>query len=334
MAVVDIREAIRQGARVVIGLAGISGSGKTRTALELAFGLANYNARKIGFLDTENRRGSLYADVLKDAAGKTQRFMIGDLFAPFSPQRYIDAILQFQALGVEVLVMDSVTHEWEGTGGCEEIAYAENSRMADWNTAKREHKRFMNIMLQSHMHVIACIRAREKVSIEKVAGKTVVTPLGILPVQEKNFMFEMTASVMMLNEGKGQQVMKCPEDLRSILGRQEGYITAADGKRLRDWVDGALPLDAKVELAKATLQTTTEKGLAALELAWKETPKEVRKAISADGKCPDTLKQAAVAHDKMRAASQPGGESLDALNKSVLGEGGQPAEGAPSDATT
>src|SRR5262245_53198485 len=89
MSVIQIREAERAGARLVIGLAGISGSGKTYSALQLAYGLAGGNAKKVGLLDTENRRGSLYANALKNRAGDVQRFLIGDLFAPFSPERYV-----------------------------------------------------------------------------------------------------------------------------------------------------------------------------------------------------------------------------------------------------
>lgn len=314
MSVLNIREAKREGARLVIGLAGISGSGKTFTALQLAWGLANYDSRKVGLLDTENRRGSLYANCLVDADGVVQPFLVGDLEPPFSPKRYVEAILEFQRAGVEVLVIDSATHEWEGTGGCEEIATAKNPRMPDWSTAKREHKAFMNAALQCNMHIIPCIRAREKVQIQRDAqGKTEVIPLGIMPVQEKNFMFEMTASLLMHAEGKMQDVMKCPADLVSILGRGEGYITAADGKALRDWVDGGVKLDPEVEAARAILKTTSEKGLSALETAFRALPKKVQKVLVTDGSIVP-LKTAAAAFDQQRIDSKPGGQELADIN--------------------
>lgn len=318
MAVLNIRKAKREGARLVIGVSGISGSGKTYTALQLAWGLANFDASKVGFIDTENKRGSLYADTLRDAGGAVHEFFIGDLEPPFSPDRYVQAILEFQKAGVEVLVIDSVSHEWEGVGGCEDIANAGNPRLPDWKKAKAEHKRFMNAMLQSNMHIIACIRAREKVTIEKVDGKTVVTPQGIQPITEKNFMFEMTASLMMWNEGQAQQVMKCPEELKPILGRGDGYITANDGKSLRAWVDGAVQLNPEVEHAKNTLRTITEQGTAALVKAWKALPTEVRNAINANG-CPDEYKSAAAAFDKQREAASASTVAVDDLNNTILG---------------
>lgn len=318
MGVLNIRVAQRHGARLVIGIAGLSGSGKTRTALEIAFGLANYDASKIGFIDTENKRGSLFADALKDAAGVIQRFLIGDLEPPFTPQRYADAILEFQKAGVEVLVIDSTTHEYEGTGGVLEMREPlAGQRGKRDNIAKAEHKKFMNVLLQSNMHIVAGVRAREKVIIEKKNGETVYIPQGVQPICEKNFMFEMTASLMMWDAGKSQQVLKCPDELKSILGRTEGYITAADGAALRAWVDGGVLVDPAVSAARSHLTITCEQGTDALVAAWKKLPKAVREAISADGKCPDELKQSAQSYDQLRTQSADPG--LDDLNNEILG---------------
>jgi hypothetical protein len=318
MSVITIRKAQREGARLVIGIAGISGSGKTYTALQLSWGLANYDASKVGLLDTENRRGSLYADILKDDKGKVHPFLVGDMDAPFSPRRYVDAILEFQKAGVEVLVVDSVSHEWEGTGGCEEIAHAANPRLPDWATAKREHKAFMNALLQSNMHIIVCIRAREKVKISKVNGKTEVEPIGIQPVCEKNFMFEMTASMMMWSEGMQQETLKCPAELRPILARGKDYITAADGVALRRWVDGAKQLDPDVEHARNTLRTVCEGGMDAYREAWGKLPKKVQRSLVDDGSH-DTLKASAEEYDRQRTAARPGGEELAEVNNAVMG---------------
>lgn len=321
MSVIKIREAKREGARLVVGLSGISGGGKTYTALQLAWGLANFDSKKVGLLDTENRRGSLYANSLVDANGVVHPFLVGDLEPPFSPKRYVDAIQEFQRAGVEVLVIDSVTHEWEGTGGCEEIAHAENPRMPNWALAKREHKTFVNALLQSNMHIIVCVRAREKVDMKAKddKGRTIVKSLGIQPVTEKNFMFEMTASMMIYDGGKQREVLKSGggvEDIFGSVGWAEGYLSSQHGKALRDWVDGGAKLDPEIELARNTLRTISEKGLTALESAFTALPAKVKRALKADGTI-DTLKTAATAFDAQRAASKPGGAALDSLNDQV-----------------
>jgi len=319
MSAVTIRKAERAGARLVVGIAGISGSGKTRTAIEFAYGLANFDASKVGFIDTENKRGSLYADVLKNHATHPTDvpFWIADLEPPFTPERFSEAILAFQKHGVEVLIIDSVTHEYEGTGGILEIREpAPGQRGKRDNVAKERHKKFMNVLLQSDMHVVPCIRAREKVVIEKKGGETVYVPQGVQPVQEKNFMFELTASLLMWNEGRAQQVIKCPGELREMLGREEGYITSADGKAVREWVDGGAKLDPEIERARNTLRTVTEGGVEAYKQAWTKTPKAIRDALTADGSHAQ-LKTAAEAYDQRRKEAQPGGADLDDLNNEV-----------------
>jgi RecA/RadA recombinase len=275
MGILDIHKAQREGARLVIGIAGVSGSGKTYTALQLAYGLANGDASKVGFLDTENRRGSLYADALPEP------FLIGDLYAPFTPARYKQAIEEFQAAGVEVLVVDSVSHEYEGEGGYLEIRLPLPGKMANRdNIASEQHKQFMRALLQSSMHIVACVRAREKVKIEKDAqGKAVYVPLGLQPIQHRDFMFEMTASVMMHDMGRQQDVLKCPAELVPILGRAQGYITADDGRALRAWVDGAKQQDPKVEKARGDILLVTEKGEEAFKAAWNALTPAIRKAL-------------------------------------------------------
>lgn len=280
MPVIQIREAQRENARLVVGLVSTSGDGKTWTALQLAYGLANFNAKKVGLLDAENRRGSLYSDCLqKSTRPTTERFLIGDLHAPFTPQRYIDSIHEFQATGIEVLIIDSTSHEWEGTGGCQEIAEAGNPKIPNWNLAKKEHKRFMNAMLQCDMHIIVCVRAREKTKPEKIDGKLQFVEMGLQPIQEKNFMFEMTASLLLQERGTQQKILKCPDQLLNILGRGNNYITSDDGKALRDWVDGALKLDPGVEKFRNRLLSNTEGGVTHIEDCWGKTPAAVREAL-------------------------------------------------------
>lgn len=310
MSVINIREAQRSGSRVVIGLAGESGTGKTLTALYLAWGLAGYDSKKIGFLDTENKRGSLYADSLKDDKGNIHRFMIGDLYPPFSPQRYIDAIREFEKAGVEVLVVDSVTHEWEGEGGCDDIAHNTTGKMANWKLAKKEHKRFMNALLQCDMHIIPCIRAREKTDFSNPKEPR---SLGVQPVCEKNFMFEMTASLQMHDQGMRQTVLKCPEELQQILGRGQGYIGPADGKAVRDWVNGATgeKRDPKLEKWANSLRGQTEQGTKHLKDCWDQVPEKVQQALGGDFY--EELKASAEAYDKLREQAGVDPEADDAI---------------------
>lgn len=318
MGVFEIRKAKREGARLVIGISGISGSGKTYTALQIAWGLAKGDASKVGFIDTENKRGSLYADILKDRDGKTHEFLIGDLDAPFSPQRFIDAIMEFQRTGVEVLVIDSVSHEWAGLGGVLDIVDSFEKSITGWKKGKPEHKRFMNTLLQSDMHIIVCIRASQKTDWKDPKNPKA---LGIMPVQQEEFMYEMTASMMMWNGGKSRDVIKCPEELIPIIGEvgpQDGYLTAKHGLAIRKWVDGGAQIDAAAESARNALRSIAEKGVTALIDAWDSMPAKQKKALG--NTIPADIRASAEAFDKARIDSKPGGQELDDLNNKIAAE--------------
>lgn len=268
MSVLNIRKAVRTGSRVVIGIAGQSGEGKTYTALKLARGMVDH-AGEIGFLDTENKRGSLYSDILDG------QFLIGDLHAPFSPQRYADAIKEFQNAGVKVLVIDSGSHEHEGEGGLEDIANAPllaGKKMANWKGAKFEHKKFMNAMLQSDMHIILCLRAREKTDFKNPRSPV---SLGIQPICEKNVLFEMTASMMMFNQGQNQQFIKVPEALRPVFGDGVGYLNEYHGKALIDWVNSGEKIDEELESYKNKMQFAASYGVENLKSEWVKMPKRI-----------------------------------------------------------
>src|SRR5690606_14843194 len=155
-------------------------------------------------------------------------------------------------------------------------------------------KRFMNVLLQSSMDIIVCIRAREKVDMKNPRE---IKSLGIQPICEKNFMFEMTASVMMHDEGRFQDVIKCPSALKDVMGRGEGYLGIEDGVKLREWIDGGSPVDSKVEHYRATLANACEGGLASLQEAWNALPKEMKHLLT-DEK--NVFKESAEGYDRQK----------------------------------
>lgn len=334
MSVLNIRPVVSGQSKAVIGIAGQSGTGKTLTALYIARGMVN-KASEIGFLDTENGRGSLYADVLDE------KFLIADLYPPFSPERYAQAIKEFQETGVKVLVIDSVTHEWEGEGGCDDIANAPllaGKKMANWVGAKRSHKYFMNVLLQCNMDVICCIRAREKTDFKDPAKPV---SLGIQPICEKNFMFEMTASLMMQNEGKNQQFLKIPSFLREAFGAGDKYLGVGTGNKIREWLDKGEKEDPDIARIKSEAIMACEKGVQALEDIWLGLTKDQQSKLkthftickksaeayeeqnlSAENLPPDSVNPGAEAEDKrIRRVTEAiqAADSLDDLKKVAPG---------------
>lgn len=297
MSILNIQPVVRGESKVLLAFSGTSGTGKTLSALYVARGMVG-KASEIGFLDTENGRGSFYSDKLDG------QFLYANLNPPFSPDRYGKAIKEFQEAGVKVLVIDSVSHEWEGIGGCEDIANypkADGSerKIADWKRSKNEHRtRFMNALMYADMHIICCVRAREKTDFKDI-NKPV--SLGIQPVCEKNFLFEMMASVMFSNEGKNQTWIKVPEYLKDAFGTGNTYLGQETGNKIIEWVRKGEKEDPEVTKARGEIIMICEQGLEALKKAWIDLKPDVRKKLNPEYKIHES---SAIAFDKEKEYSQ------------------------------
>lgn len=255
----EYRTAVREKIGLLLGVGGPSGSGKTRTALHLAKGMAN-GTGQIAVIDTESGRALYYAPrpgEKADSSKGTFDFKHVPFDAPFTPERYVEAIMFAQSQGATVIVIDSTSHEWAGEGGCSDIQAIEAERMARvaaeknggawesqiermtapaWKKPKIRHKRMVSRLLQCRSHLIFCLRAEEKIKI--LGGK--VTPIGFQPVCEKSFMFELSGSMMLHPERPGCPDYGLPkklnDDLQAIF--PNGQIIGDEaGRRLRQWAE-------------------------------------------------------------------------------------------------
>jgi hypothetical protein len=291
----EIRPAVRRDIKALIMLAGESGGGKTYSAILLARGLVRPKG-KIGFLDTESGRGAHYADL---ASG----YDIMDMTAPFTPQRYMEAIEAFESAGYEALIIDSISHEWEGEGGCVEMAEAIEMRTGKsglhcWNKPKAAHKKFINRLLRARLHIIVCARAREK-SVQK--GKDIVS-VGVQPIVEKNFPFEMLISAVLHDGAKGvPDLRKCPEALLPAFpqGVQIGVET---GQIIGKWLAGGAAVDTRWDATAEAGREAARKGSGELKQWWTKLDREARAALAnlKDGE----LKSIATAADQLDADIQ------------------------------
>jgi hypothetical protein len=319
-----IERAVREKTFTLTSIAGPSGSGKTYSALLYARGLVGPKG-KIGFIDTENKRSRFYADV---AGG----FDVIDLDPPFTSARYVEAIKAFEKAGYTAIVIDSISHEWEGSGGVLEQAEAieERTKRAGlhcWQKPKAAHKKLMNELLQTRAHLIFCCRVKEKVvQVKGANGKTEIVNEGFVVVQEKSFIYEMTIS-MMLEEGTHVPLLqKCPGDLLPAFP-QGNRITTAIGGAVQEWSDKGEAVDQALEDAKREGVLIANKGMSSLTEWWKGLGRDRQAKLEG---LKDTLKSIASAHDQMlsdqmdagagdagerlahaRSKSEPGDEGFD-----------------------
>lgn len=238
----SFRPARREGVPLLIGLAGSSGSGKSLSALMLAKGIASVEGGPIAVIDTENRRALHYADQFE--------FMHAGLQPPFAPARYGEGLQAAEDAGACVVIVDSFSHEYEGEGGILDWAAEEERRgkkpPSQWIKPKSAHKGLVNQMLRAKPHIIVCLRAEEKMLIQKKpgGGTEVVAaadrPLNERwhPICEKRFPYEITTSLLLLPGNPGVPIpLKLQEQHKAAFpaGRP---ITSEAGRFLAAWAKG------------------------------------------------------------------------------------------------
>ena len=229
----EIKKAERKGVCVAISLAGESGSGKTYSALRIARGLVGPNG-KIGVIDTEQKRASLYADCFGG-------FDVIDLEPPFSPERYAEAIDTFKRAGYNAVVIDSMSHEWESEGGILDMA-AKNEEKAGgkksigaWREPKAKHRALMNKIVNAGMHIILCYRVKYEMVEQIVNGKkTMIKSTEPTIVQEPNSLYDITCEVI-LDQKKVKAITKCPEGIEFCF-KPNHQLTEQDGADVIEWV--------------------------------------------------------------------------------------------------
>lgn len=178
------KKATKLQSRLRIAIISLSGGGKTYTALKIGTGLSS----KVAVIDTERGSASKYSDLFS--------FDVLELES-FEPEKYIDAIKIAEKEGYEVIIIDSLSHAWAGTGGllerCDTIkarSSSQNSYMA-WGQLTPVHTRLIDAMLQSKAHVIVTMRTKTEYVLEKNdQGKQVPKKIGTQPVQRDGMEYE------------------------------------------------------------------------------------------------------------------------------------------------
>lgn len=316
--------AVRESASLLIMIAGASGSGKTLSALKLARGLAGGDDSAIAVIDTEAGRAKHYA-VTPGEKQSDKRFAFhhGDLRPPFTPEAYMDAIEAADKAGFKVIMIDSGSHEWEGEGGLHdehqeavEAAVAKSKSIAEekgwrfdeaqaadrasigaWKEPKRRHKRFVSRLLQCRAHLIICLRADEKMRIEKVKDdrgreKTVIVQPKDMkpedrwsPICEKRFPYEMTLSFVLSPDKPGFPVpIKLQEQHRAAIPLTSP-LSEDSGRQLAVWAQGGTvaPLQPQDEITAAEwdlrLADAAQRGMVELRAVWKTIPAEHRETL-------------------------------------------------------
>lgn len=219
-----LQQAERKQAKIKLGLQGPSGSGKTYSALLMAYGLIN-DWSKIAIIDTENHSADLYAHL--------GAYQVLDLEKPFTPERYMEAIDLCENAGMEAIIIDSISHEWEGVGGILDIhgAMIGNS-FNNWAKVTPRHNAFLQRMLQSNCHIIATIRSKQDYVLSEKNGKMVPEKVGLKGVTREGVDYEFT---IVFELDIKHQATSTKDRTGLFMDKPSFQISQATGQRILSW---------------------------------------------------------------------------------------------------
>ncbi|MGZ3846476.1 MAG: AAA family ATPase [Flavisolibacter sp.] len=182
----QLRKATRKKAKIRLGLSAVSGGGKTYSAILIAKGLVG-DLSRVAIIDTENGSADLYAHL--------GEFNVLPLTAPFTPERYIEAIKSCEKAGMEVIIVDSISHEWDGKGGCLEIVESLGGKYQDWAKVTPRHQAFIDAIIHSPSHMITTVRRKQDYEMIKDGNKIRIEKGGLKEITREGFEYELTINL-------------------------------------------------------------------------------------------------------------------------------------------
>jgi len=223
----EIVKAQRKQSIIKMAVQGPAGAGKTFSSLLIAKGLIG-NWNQIAVIDTENNSSHLYSH-LGD-------FNVLGLSEPFTPERYIEALNHCEKVGMKAIIIDSISQEWEGTGGIIETHgnMAGNS-FTNWNKVTPRHNAFVQRMLQSPCHIIATIRSKQDYVLSDKNGKMVPEKVGLKGVTRDGMDYEFT---VVLELDIKHQATASKDRTGLFSGLPPFQITEIIGAKVRTWCMG------------------------------------------------------------------------------------------------
>ncbi len=231
---------------LIMGMIGMSMSGKTYSALELAVGLGN----RIALVETAGEQSDIYSEVFD--------YALLEFAPPYSPDRYMAVLDKADAYKPDVLIVDNVSEEWDGDGGCLELHASEQERLAKkwnvsdydkvnmsaWAEVKKSHAKLLRRLKSSPYHVILVMQGKTKINMKRETKnrktRTVIEDAGVQPIIAKDLPRILMANVLLTGEGNytpfayDKKYKAIRDPLRPIFERHK-TITRNLGQELAAW---------------------------------------------------------------------------------------------------
>jgi len=217
-----LRISERRKAKIKIALQGSSGSGKTYSSLLIAKGLTDGDFDKVAIIDTENGSADLYAHL--------GGYKVLSMKSPYSPEKYIEAISICEEAGVEVIILDSISHCWDYL--LDIHSNMPGNSFTNWGKITPRQNAFINKILHSKVHVIATMRVKQDYVLNQKNGKFVPEKVGLKAIQRNDLDYEFT---IVLDVDINHSVKASKDRTGLFIDKPEFIINASTGNKILKW---------------------------------------------------------------------------------------------------
>ena len=233
-----LEQAQRKRAKIKMGLQGPSGSGKTMGSLLVAFGICG-SYDKVAVIDSENHSASLY-----DHLGN---YKVINLNPPFTPESYVEAIRLCEKSDIEVIIIDSLTHEWEYL-----LDYHSNltgNSFTNWGKITPRHNDFIQTILQSSCHIIGTVRTKQDYVLVEKNNRQVPEKVGLKGIQRDGLEYDFT---LVFDIDIKNNAVASKDRTRLFFNKPEQKLSVLVGEQIRNWCNSGAeitPQDISVRIS-------------------------------------------------------------------------------------
>jgi hypothetical protein len=248
------KRAKRQKLIAAVEIAGPSGAGKTLGALLVAYGMMKTKYPemdefdlwgKIGLIDTEHDRSLVYEGMTFQGVSIGQ-FWHQPLENDYSVSKYDSCVAALKKEGVEVVVIDSISHAWEGDNGLLDLQQAKGGSFGAWRDVNPIYNDFIKVVTgEKHkLHSISTVRQKQDYQVDRTdTGKLEIKKLGLKHVQRDSLEYEFQV-VFNVDMNHMATVTK---DNSGLFEGKQAPLGPEHGKKLFQWLEAGIDVKAKEE---------------------------------------------------------------------------------------
>ena len=225
----QLRVSSKKQAKIKLALQGCAGSGKTMSALLLAYGLCG-DWTKIAVIDSENGSADLYASL--------GNYNVLPLQEHFTPETYMEAVCVCEKAGMEVIIMDSISQCWDNL--LEYHASLQGNSFTNWQKVTPRMNAFMQKILQSDRHIICTMRCKQDYVLSERNGKMVPEKVGLKAVMRDGIDYEFT---IVFDINMKHQAIASKDRTNLFINKPDFMITPSTGKAILDWCNDGVSME-------------------------------------------------------------------------------------------